>query len=118
MNLTLQKPEQQSAFQAIEKQLSPEQQAALVQAVAERLKSNLIAELSTLGLETDKTNQIIQSIQIEVNGNESLKLCINSPLATELEFGTRTRDEQPWILRAIQKTKQDIKQLCLKKGAP
>ncbi len=117
MNLTLQKPQQQSAFKVIEQQLTPEQQTALVQAIAKRLKTNLIAELSTLSLATETTDQIIQSIQVEVNGNDSLKLCINSPLAAELEFGTRAQDEQPWMLRAIQKTKQDIKQLCLKRDA-
>lgn len=83
---------------------------ALVKSIAVELQKNLRFELAQLDLDEKTAAEIRQSIEINDEQKDALKLTINHPLAADLEFGTRREDEQPWILRAIHKTTQAIKQ--------
>lgn len=75
---------------------------------AEAFHHNLLYELEATDLPHHLKQAIATSISIEARPDGEVKLHIESPLAADLEFGTSQRDEQPWIRRALDKTRAEF----------
>ena len=87
-----------------------EEAAGFVKTVAKTFHKNLLRELFAADLPIDITRQIAADITVEVSAPDALKVQIASPLAGDIEFGTRGQDETPWIKRAVIRTKREIAQ--------
>lgn len=97
--------------------ISDQSRQEVIQQAAKLMMENLQTELAQTSLSERQKQAISRSIKVSASNNEEITIRVSHPLASELEFGTSTQDEHPWLLRAKQKTQRDLASFVRQKGS-
>ena len=80
----------------------------IVEKVTNQFKQEIINELNLSSLDETKKQEIIAGIEIEEVSPSKWILKINHDEVQTIEFGTRDRDEEPFLLRAKLKAQANL----------
>jgi len=80
----------------------------IVEKAAKQLKQEIINELNLSSLDETKKQEMIAGIEIEEVSPSKWILKINHDEVQTIEFGTRDRDEEPFLLRAKLKAQANL----------
>lgn len=80
----------------------------IVEKAAKQLKQEIIDELNLSSLDETKKQEMIAGLEIEKVSPSKWILKINHDEVQTIEFGTRDRDEEPFLLRAKLKAQANL----------
>lgn len=80
----------------------------IVEKAAKQLKQEIINELNLSSLDETKKQEMIAGLEIEKVSPSKWILKINHDEVQTIEFGTRDRDEEPFLLRAKLKAQANL----------
>lgn len=80
-------------------------------AAAEILKRHMTQELQQANLPEQVRTSLINSVEVQTGTNGEIHLQIKANEVTNIEYGTTSQPEQPFILRALNAARTEINQL-------